>query len=98
MKKIKGSSKGTKRMLSVVPERPVSSGSKTARSKPHRVTLDLSSEQYKKLKFAAIAGKARGVKDGTQSLDSMSAILETAMNIVIDKYPSLSEPLGPDDF
>ena len=98
MKEARGSSKEKKRVLSVVPEPSASSSSKTARSKPHRVTLDLSSEQYKKLKFVAIAGKARGIKEGTQSLDSMSAILETAMNIVIDRYPSLSEPLGPDDF
>lgn len=102
MKKESKSQKAqVKGMLSVVPT-PSQLSSETVqregRSKPHRVTLDLSSEQYKKLKFAAIAGRARGVKEGSQVLDSMSAILEAAMDIVINKHPSLSEPLGPDDF
>ena len=86
--------------LSVVPEVADRADNKTetkARRKPHRVTLDLSKERYKRLKFAAIAGRARGVKDGSQALDSMNVIIEKALDDYLEKHPSLFQPLGPDD-
>ena len=86
--------------LSVVPEVADKADNKTAtkaRRKPHRVTLDLSEARYKRLKFAAIAGRARGVKDGTQTLDSMNVIIERALDDYLEKRPSLFHPLGPDD-
>ena len=92
--------KTSKPKLSVVPEVADCAGNKTtakARRKPHRVTLDLSEARYKRLKFAAIAGRARGVKDGTQTLDSMNVIIERALDDYLEKRPSLFQPLGPDD-